>query len=343
MAFSKYTYGMSPEMLSLRSRGEVPSRRLAVVAICCLAFGLSMKAASAADEPPETPKIIYKTVKVDGNDIFIREAGSKDSPAILLLHAYPSSSFMFRNLIPLLMDKYHVIAPDFPGYGQSVAPPVDKYDYTFANFADLTDKLASDLGIAKYTIYCGPDVGSYVGFRLAMKHPERVSALIIQNGEAYKESRDKEFWHPFEEFGKNRSQENAMHLHKHLTVEDNRWHYTHGARNPQAFSPDTWTLDMAILMRPGNMENRGALFYDTKSNLEDYVKWQAYFKKHQPPTLVVWGKNSGLVTAEGANMYKRDLNDAEVHLFDTGHFALEEDLYAIASLIRDFLGRKVAK
>jgi pimeloyl-ACP methyl ester carboxylesterase len=297
---------------------------------------------SHAEEPkPESPKIAYRTAKLDGMDIFYREAGSKDAPPILLLHAYPSSSFMFRNLIPLLMDKYHVVAPDFPGYGQSSAPPADKYEYTFEKFAEVTDKLAGTLGLKNYAIYCGPDVGSYVGFRLATRHPERVTALVIQNGEAYAESRNKEFWRPFEVFGRDRSEANAMHLHKHLSLEDNRWHYTHGARNVEAFSPDTWTLDFAILSRPGNAANRAALFFDTRSNLEDYSKWQAYFRNHQPPTLVVWGRNSGIVTAEGAGMYKRDLKDAEIHLFDTGHFALEEDLYPIASLIRDFLGRRV--
>jgi pimeloyl-ACP methyl ester carboxylesterase len=274
-------------------------------------------------------------------DIFHREAGPKDAPAILLLHAYPSSSFMFRNLIPLLMDEYHVVAPDFPGYGQSSAPPEDKFAYAFENFAEVTDRLAKELGLKAYAIYCGPDVGSSVGFRLAAKHPERVTALVIQNGEAYAESRDKEFRHPFEIYGKNRSDANAKHLHKHLSIEDNRWHYTHGARNVEAISPDPWTLDFAILSRPGNVENRASHFYDTRSNLEAYAKWQAYFRKHQPPTLVVWGKNSGLVTAEGAVMYKRDLKDVEVHLFDTGHFALEEDLYPISALIRDFPGRKV--
>jgi pimeloyl-ACP methyl ester carboxylesterase len=295
----------------------------------------------AAEPKLESPRITYHTAKIDGVDIFYREAGPKDAPAILLLHAYPSSSFMFRNLIPLLMDKYHVVAPDFPGYGQSSAPPADKYAYTFEKFAEVTDNLAETLGLKNYAIYCGPDVGSYVGFRLATKHPERVTALVIQNGEAYAESRNKEFWHPFEAFGRDRSEANAKHLHKHLSLEDNRWHYTHGARDIEAFSPDTWTLDFAILSRPGNVENRAALFYDTRSNLEDYAKWQAYFRKHQPPTLVVWGKNSGIVTAEGATMYKKDLKDVEIHLFDTGHFALEEDLYPISALIRDFLGRKV--
>jgi pimeloyl-ACP methyl ester carboxylesterase len=297
---------------------------------------------NAGEPKPESPKIAYRTAKIDGIDIFYREAGPEDAPAILLLHAYPSSSFMFRNLIPLLMDKYHVVAPDFPGYGQSSAPPADKYAYTFEKFAEVTDHLAQKLGLKTYALYCGPDVGSYVGFRLATKHPERISALVIQNGEAYAESRNKEFWHPFEAYGRDRSEANAKHLHKHLSIEDNRWHYTHGARNVEAFSPDTWTLDFAILSRPGNVENRAALFYDTRSNLEDYAKWQAYFRKHQPPTLVVWGKKSGIVTVEGASMYKRDLKDVEVHLFDTGHFALEEDLYPISALIRDFLGRKVA-
>ena len=297
----------------------------------------------AAEPELESPRIAYRTAKIDGVDIFYREAGPKNAPAILLLHAYPSSSFMFRNLIPLLMDKYHVVAPDFPGYGQSSAPPAETYAYTFEKFSEVAGKLMETLGLNAYAIYCGPDVGSYVGFRLAANHPERVTALVIQNGEAYAESRNNGFWHAFEAYGKDRSEANAEHLHKHLTVADNRWHYTHGARDVESFSPDTWTIDMAILARPGNVENRAALFYDTKSNLQDYAKWQAYFREHQPPTLVVWGKNSGLVTAEGANMYKRDLNDAEIHLFNTGHFALEEDLYPIAALMRDFLGRKVTK
>lgn len=322
------------------------THRIALVAVLAMAMatiGLNSSQIYAAGPKADTPKVAYRTTKIDGLDIFLREAGPKNAPAILLLHAYPSSSFMFRNLIPLLMDKYHVVAPDFPGYGQSSAPSVDKFAYTFENFADVTDKLAKQLGLKTYAIYCGPDVGSYVGFRLAMRHPERVTALVIQNGEAYAESRNNGFWHAFEAYGKDRSEANAEHLHKHLTVADNRWHYTHGARDVESFSPDTWTIDMAILARPGNVENRAALFYDTKSNLKDYAKWQAYFREHQPPTLVVWGKNSGLVTAEGADMYKRDLNDAEIHLFNTGHFALEEDLYPIASLMRDFLGRKVTE
>jgi pimeloyl-ACP methyl ester carboxylesterase len=185
----------------------------------------------AAEPKLESPRITYHTAKIDGVDIFYREAGPKDAPAILLLHAYPSSSFMFRNLIPLLMDKYHVVAPDFPGYGQSSAPPADKYAYTFGEFSEVAGKLAETLGLNAYAIYCGPDVGSYVGFRLAAKHPERVTALVIQNGEAYAESRNKEFWRPFEAYGKDRSEANAKHLHKHLSIEDNRWHYTHGARN----------------------------------------------------------------------------------------------------------------
>jgi pimeloyl-ACP methyl ester carboxylesterase len=156
---------------------------------------------------------------------------------------------------------------------------------------------------------------SYVGFRFAVKHPEHVTALVIQNGEAYAESRNKEFWRAFEAYGTDRNEANAKHLHKHLTMADNRWHYTHGARKVEAFSPDTWTIDMAILARPGNIENRAALFYDTKSNLEDYAMWQAYFREHQPPTLIVWGKNSGLVTAEGADMYKRDLKCACLGVF----------------------------
>jgi pimeloyl-ACP methyl ester carboxylesterase len=288
-------------------------------------------------------KVAFRTARIDGLDIFYREAGPTDAPAVLLLHAYPSSSFMFRNLIPLLMDKYHVIAPDFPSYGQSSAPPADKFKYTFENFADVAYKLANKLGLKKYAIYCGPDVGSYSGFRLAMKHPERVTALVIQNGEAHAEGRNREFWHPFEVFGKDPSEENAKPLYEHLTPHHHQWHYIEGARNLEAYSPDTWTLDLAITERPGNAANRAALFLDTSSNLTDYEKWQAYFRKHQPSTLVVWGKNGPIVTPEGAQMFKNDLKDVEIHLFETGHFALEEDLDAIAALTRNFLGRKLTR
>lgn len=298
---------------------------------------------SSARKEGEAPKVTFRTAQIDGMDIFYREAGPRSAPAILLLHAYPSSSFMFRNLIPLLMDKYHIVAPDFPSYGQSSAPAADKFKYSFENFADVTSKLTDQLGLTKYAIYCGPDVGSYTGFRLARAHPERVTALIIQNGEAHPEGRNKEFWRPFEVFGNDPSEENAEPLYEHLTPHHHQWHYTEGARNLEAFSPDTWTLDLAVTERPGNSSNRAALFYDTNANLRDYEKWQAYFREYQPPVLVVWGKNGPIVTAEAAGLFKKDLKDAEIHLFDTGHFALEEDLYAIAALMHDFLNRKLAQ
>jgi pimeloyl-ACP methyl ester carboxylesterase len=302
---------------------------------------MTTERASARTEG-EKPTVTFHTAHIDGLDIFYREAGSRSAPTILLLHAYPSSSFMFRNLIPLLLDKYHIVAPDFPSYGQSSAPAADKFKYTFENFADITSKLADKLGLAKYAIYCGPDVGSYTGFRLALKHPERVTALIIQNGEAHAEGRNREFWLPFEVYGKDPSEENATPLYEHLTPHHHQWHYTEGARNLEAFSPDTWTLDLSVTERPGNASNRAALFYDTSANLHAYEKWQAYFQKHQPPALIVWGKYGPIVTAEAADLFKNDLKDAEIHLFDTGHFALEEDLYAIAALMHDFLSRKLA-
>lgn len=301
-----------------------------VISLCS-----SMAGPAAAATKPST---LYRTVKVKGLDIFYREAGPKDAPTILLLHGFPTSSHMFRNLIPALADRYHVIAPDYPGYGHSAMPRVNEFDYTFDNLAETMEAFIQKVGLKRYSLYV-MDYGAPVGFRLASRHPERVQSLIIQNGNAYDEGL-REFWIPVKAYWKERSETNATELRKLLTMEGTRWQYTHGMRQPEAISPDNWLVDQTLLDRPGNQEIQLALFYDYGSNPPLYPKWQAYFREHQPPTLIVWGKNDPIFPAEGAYPYRRDLKNLEFHLFDTGHFALEEDGAAIAEHIRRFLKKQ---
>ena len=285
------------------------------------------------------PVVHHKTVKIDGLDIFYREAGPKDAPTVLLLHGFPTSSHMFRNLIPALADRYHVVAPDYPGYGNSSMPTVDEFDYTFDNIADIIEKLTVKLGLKKYSIYL-MDYGAPVGFRLAMRHPERVETLIVQNGNAYDEGL-REFWKPLKAYWKDKTAKNGDALRGLLTIDATKWQYTHGVRDIEKISPDNWNIDQRLLDRPGNQEIQLAMFYDYGSNPGRYPKWQQYFRDHQPPTLIVWGKNDPIFPADGAHPYKRDLKNLEFHLLDTGHFALEEDGDLIASHIRSFLAKHV--
>ena len=285
------------------------------------------------------PTVHHKTVKIDGLEIFYREAGPKDAPTVLLLHGFPTSSHMFRNLIPVLADRYHVVAPDYPGFGNSSMPKVDEFDYTFDNLTNITEKLTVKLGLKKYSIYL-MDYGAPVGFRLAVRHPERVETLIVQNGNAYEEGL-RDFWKPIRAYWKDKSKKNEDELRKLLTIDATKWQYTHGTHNPQVISPDNWNMDQRFLDRHGNQEIQLALFYDYGSNPALYPEWQAYFQKHQPPTLIVWGKNDYIFPAEGAHPYKKDLKTLEFHLLNTGHFALEEDGDVIANRMRGFLAKHV--
>ena len=287
------------------------------------------------------PVVLHKKSKIDGLDIFYREAGPENAPAVLLLHGFPTSSHMFRNLIPALADRYHVVAPDYPGYGNSSMPNVDEFDYTFDRMADIVEKLTVKLGLKKYSIYL-MDYGAPVGFRLAVRHPQRVETLIIQNGNAYEEGL-REFWKPLKAYWKDRSKGNGDALRSLLTIDATKWQYTHGVRNTERISPDNWNVDQRLLDRPGNQEVQLAMFYDYGSNPDRYPKWQRYLREHQPPTLIVWGKNDHIFPADGAHPYKRDLKNLEFHLLDTGHFALEEDGDLIANHIRDFLAKNVAE
>jgi pimeloyl-ACP methyl ester carboxylesterase len=302
-----------------------------VVLVAGIIIGLYGQGASADTS--------YKTVKVNDLNVFYREAGNKNAPTVLLLHGFPTSSHMYRNLMAELSDSYYLLAPDFPGFGNSDQPSMEDYDYTFDNLAATVEGLLDALGVTKYSIYL-MDYGAPVGFRIAAKHPERVETLIIQNGNAYDEGL-REFWDPIKVYWNNRTPENAEPLTGFITPKGVQWQYTHGVRNAQAISPDNWNIDYRHLSREGNPAIQLALFYDYQSNVPLYPSWQTYFREHQPPTLIVWGKNDYIFPAEGAHPYKRDLKNLEFHLLDTGHFALEEDGDVIAGHMRRFLDKHV--
>lgn len=288
---------------------------------------------------PASGRTVYRTVEVRGLEIFYREAGPKDAPAILLLHGFPASSHMFRELIPALSDRFHLIAPDYPGFGNSSMPSVDEFDYTFDHLADTIEAFTERLGLTRYVLYM-QDYGAPVGFRLAVRHTERVSALIVQNGNAYAEGL-REFWDPFRAFWRDPTPERRAALARSMELDGTKWVYTHGVRHPDAISPDNWLVHQYLLDRPGSRDVQLRLFYDYRSNPPLYPRWQEYFRRHQPPALVVWGKNDQIFPADGAYPYRRDLKDVELHLLDTGHFALEEEGASVASLIRGFLASRL--
>ncbi len=289
---------------------------------------------------PAYPVTHHRTSEVDGVKIFYREAGPKDGPFVLLLHGFPTSSHMFRNLIPYLADRYHVIAPDYPGYGQSDAPDFKAFAYTFDHFGDLTDGLLNQLGVKKYAMYV-MDYGAPVGWRLALKHPDAITGLIIQNGNAYDEGL-KEFWDPIKVYwgdGKKESRDKLLNL---VSPETTIFQYTDGVSDKSRVSPDNWTHDQPLLDRPGNADVQMDVMYDYRTNLPLYPKVQAWLREKQPPTLIVWGKRDFIFPEPGAHPYKRDLKEIEFHLLDTGHFVLEDKPDEVFPLIHDFLDRKVA-
>ncbi|HYI85985.1 MAG TPA: alpha/beta hydrolase [Burkholderiales bacterium] len=283
----------------------------------------------------------YRTATVDGVQIFYREAGPADAPVIVLLHGFPTSSHMFRNLIPALADRYRVIAPDYPAFGHSGVPDRKQFQYSFARFAELMDGLLNQVGAKRYALYV-QDYGAPVGYRLALLHPKRVTALIVQNGNAYEEGL-REFWRPLKAYWASGSKAHRDALRAGLTPAATRSQYVDGVRDASRVSPDTWLHDQALLDRPGIDEIMLDLFKDYGSNVTLYPQFQAFFRAHQPPTLIVWGKNDVIFPAEGARPYLRDLPDAELHLLDTGHFALEDKGDEIARLMGDFLARRLPR
>lgn len=304
-----------------------------------LFFALLICTASIPNALAQAP-IHHHTTEISGVDVFYREAGPTDAPTVLLLHGFPTSSHMFRNLIPQLAERYHVIAPDYPGYGASEMPSRKEFEYSFDNMAKVIEQLVAQLKIDSYSIYL-QDYGAPIGLRLASAHPERVTALIVQNGNAYDEGLDNPFWEPIKAYWKSPNNENRKALRGLLSREATIWQYTHGVRDTSIISPDNWNLDQPLLDRPGNQEIQLDMFLSYGSNPPLYSQWQAYFRKHQPPTLIVWGKNDQIFPAAGAHPYQRDLQHVELHLLDTGHFALEEDGAEIADRMLTFLDEQV--
>lgn len=310
-----------------------------LLATASLASVTQARAAPAGVESPIP--VFHRYATVDGVKLFYREAGPADAPVVLLLHGFPTSSHMFRNLIPLLADRYRVIAPDYPGYGQSDTPDRARFAYTFAHYADLMDGLVGQLGAWNYALYV-MDYGAPVGYRLALKHPERVTALIVQNGNAYDEGL-RAFWDPIKAYWTEGTKERRDALSSLVTLDITRFQYTDGVSDIQRISPDNWVQDQALLDRPGNRDIQLDLLYDYRTNVPLYPAFQQYFRTHSPPTLIVWGKNDKIFPEAGAHPYRGDLPDAEFHMLDTGHFALEDKLDEMAPLIHDFLDRKVAQ
>jgi pimeloyl-ACP methyl ester carboxylesterase len=284
----------------------------------------------------------HRTQKIDGLEIFYREAGEPENPALVLLHGFPTSSHMYRHLIERLAGDFHLVAPDYPGFGNSSAPDPATFEYTFAKLTEVTESLLDALGLERFGIFV-QDYGSPVGFRMAARRPERVEWIVCQNGNAYEEGFTG-FWNHFrEEYWKNPTPETEAPLAEFLTRDAAIWQYTEGVRDRENISPDNWNMDVSFLDSAEKRRIQLDLFYDYRTNTDLYPEWQAYLRTHQPPTLVVWGKNDPIFAQEGTLAFKRDLMDVELHFFDTGHFALEEDLDAIAPLIKRFYEAKVAE
>ncbi len=283
--------------------------------------------------------ISYRHAIVDGKKIFYREAGSKSAPTILLLHGFPASSHMFRNLIPALADRYHLVAPDLPGFGFSESPDRQSFAYTFENLARTIGKFVDTLGLDHFAIYVF-DYGAPVGFRLALAHPERITAIISQNGNAYEEGLS-QGWNPIQKYWQQPTPANRVALRDFLTPEATRQQYLYGVQDETLVAPESYTLDSALLARPGNDEIQLDLFLDYASNVALYPKFQEYFRTHRPPLLAVWGSHDPFFLPPGAEAYKRDVPNAEIHFLDTGHFAIETHTQEIAAAIREFLGRKL--
>lgn len=281
--------------------------------------------------------IKHQTIQVDGINLFYREAGNAASPGILLLHGFPTSSHMFRDLIPKLADRYHVIAPDLPGFGFSASPPRSEFKYTFENLARVVGAFTEKLGLKRFAIYIF-DYGAPVGLRLALAHPERISAIISQNGNAYEEGLS-EGWNPIQNYWKEPTAANRAALRNFLTPEATKWQYTHGVADQSLVAPESYVLDSALLARPGNDEIQLDLFLDYASNVALYPKFQAFFREHRPPLLAVWGQNDPFFLPAGAKAFTRDNPNAEIQFFDTGHFALESHANEIAAAIQTFLNR----
>ncbi len=285
--------------------------------------------------------IHHRSVDIDRVTLFYREAGDPEAPTVLLLHGFPSSSHMFRTLIPLLADGFHVVAPDLPGFGFSDAPPRSEFAYTFAHLAEVIERFTEELGLRRYAMYVF-DYGAPVGFRLAMRHPERVAAIVSQNGNAYLDGLS-QGWNPIQAYWQEPTPAHRAALRGFLTPEATKQQYLHGVADVTQVAPESHALDSALLARPGNDEIQLDLFLDYQSNVALYPSFQQYLRAHRPPLLAVWGKNDPFFLPAGAEAFRRDQPAAEIHFYDTGHFALETHATEIAAAIREFLNRSSSR
>ena len=331
---------------------------ISLLIICILGIAFVDSTARAEN----APGVAYRTVMIEDVEIFYREAGDPARPTIVLLHGFPTSSHMFRDLITELADEYHLVAPDYPGYGYSSMPGVDEFDYTFDNVASIMEQFVDKIGLQRFSLYL-MDYGAPIGFRIATNHPERIETLIVQNGNAYVEGINNDFWEPIKEYWKDRdainkgldnpwwtnvkaaykqpNMSNDDALRFLLTLGATKWQYTNGVSDVESVSPDTWGHVQPLLDREGNADIQLQMFYSYGSNPPLYPDWQSYLREFQPPTLIVWGEHDEIFPAAGAEPYKRDLKNLEYHLLDTGHFALETHGQEIADLMRDFLKRRL--
>jgi pimeloyl-ACP methyl ester carboxylesterase len=299
------------------------------------ASGKESQDMNALETPARTQYAVhYKTARIDNLDIFYREAGPQSAPVILLLHGFPTSSNMFRNLIPRLAGSFRLVAPDYPGFGQSSMPDHQAFEYSFENLAKVMNRFVESLGLTKYSLYV-MDYGAPIGYRLALLHPERIQGLIVQNGNAYEEGL-REFWDPIKKYWADPTPENRKALHFLVDPKSTRWQYENGVADPSLLDPTTWLVDQVGLDRPGNRNIQMDLMHSYGTNVPLYPEFQAFFRKYQPPTLIVWGKNDVIFPPEGAVPYRRDLKNVESHLLDTGHFALETHGEEIVSHIEEF-------
>lgn len=287
--------------------------------------------------------VLQRSLEIDGVRVFYREAGPVDAPVVLLLHGFPTSSHMYRNLIPALASRYRVVAPDYPGFGFSDFPPGSKFEYSFANYARLMKAFTERIGVRQYAMYI-QDYGAPIGLRLALLAPERVTALVVQNGNAYEEGLSSG-WDPLKAFWKDPSSKNREQMRGWLTEQGTREQYLAGLTSEQIalVAPENWALDWSLLSRPGAIDMQLDLFGDYANNVKLYPQFQAFLRERSPPVLIAWGKFDPYFTVEGAQAYRRDVPDAELHLLDTSHFALETHSREIAALMLDFLDRKIAR
>ncbi len=325
---------------------NVPFKKLALNALAgFLLFAIAgqpvrantPEAAPSGDVAPvnDTFPTLHKTIEISGVEIFYREAGDRSKPTIVLLHGYPTSSHMFRHLITDLSVHYHVLAPDYPGFGRSGQPAMADFEYTFDNYSRIVEAFLDQLEVNAYSLYL-MDYGAPVGYRIAARNPGKVQSLIIQNGNAYEEGL-RDFWIPIKKYWNDYTVENGKALEGFHSPAGLKWQYTHGVQDSTRISPDNWHIDLQHLQRPENNDIQLALFYDYRTNVPLYPEWQEYFRAYQPPALIIWGKNDFIFPSEGAYPYKRDLRNLEFHLLDTGHFALEEQGGEMAGYILNFL------